>query len=75
MVKTADGRVVIAETKGQEELDVPPKMARLKQWCEDINTAQSDTTYDFVFVHDESFERYNPKSFAELIAGFREYRQ
>ena len=58
-----------------EDLDVPLKTARLKQWCEDINRTQSDVTYDFVFVDQESFEKYNPKSFTELAANFRQYKE
>ena len=37
LVKLSDKRIVIVETKGQEDLDVPLKMQRLRQWCEDIN--------------------------------------
>ena len=36
MVKVSDKEVFFAETKGQEDLDVPLKMRRLQQWCEDI---------------------------------------
>jgi len=39
-VKVSDKEIFIVETKGREDLDVPLKMARLKQWCEDINRAQ-----------------------------------
>ncbi len=74
LVKMADGRVVIAETKGQEDLDVPPKMARLKQWCEDINRVQPANEYDFVFVDNQSFGKYHPKSFRELLESFREHK-
>lgn len=73
-VKLADGRVVIAETKGQEDLDVPHKMARLKQWCEDINSVQDEIEYGFVFVDDEGFRKYQPRKFGEVLEGFREYR-
>jgi type III restriction enzyme len=55
-------------------LDVPLKMRRLRQWCEDINRVQSDVKYDFVYVDMESFERYKPGSFRELIRSFREYK-
>lgn len=75
LVKTDEKSVVIVETKGQEDLDVPPKMARLKQWCEDINRVQSDVSYDFVFVDEESFKKYTPKSFADLAANFRQYKE
>ncbi len=74
LVKLADKRVVIVEIKGLEDLDVPLKMERLRQWCEDINRVQSDVTYEFVYVDQESFEKYSPKSFKQLIDGFLEYK-
>ena len=74
MVKLSDKRIVIVETKGQEDLDVPLKMARLRQWCEDINRVQTDVEYDFVYVDEESFEKYKPTSFRQLLDGFREYK-
>jgi type III restriction enzyme len=74
LIKLSDKRIVIAETKGQEDLDVPLKMRRLCQWCEDINRVQSNVTYDFVYVDEESFEKYNPKTCRQLIDGFRDYK-
>lgn len=74
MVKLADKRVYIVETKGQVDLDVPRKMARLKQWCEDINRIQAKVKYDFVYVDQESFEKYKPTSFRQLAESFDEYR-
>lgn len=74
LVKLTDGRLVIVETKGQEDLDVPHKIQRLRQWCEDVNAMQSDVKYDFVFVDQESFEKYAPKSFDDLLSGFHEYK-
>ncbi|RLD03700.1 MAG: type III restriction endonuclease subunit R [Chloroflexi bacterium] len=74
IVKQSKIKVVIIETKGQEDLDVPLKMARLRQWCEDINNAQSKVNYDYIFVDQESYERYKPKSFKQLLDGFREYK-
>ncbi len=74
LVKLSARRIVIVETKGQEDLDVPLKMQRLRQWCEDINRVQSDVKYDFVYVDEESFEEYKPTSFRQLVDGFREYK-
>ena len=74
LVKLSDNRIVVVETKGQEDLDVPPKMERLRQWCEDINRIQTDVVYDFVFVDEGSFDRYRPKSFKQLLDGFTEYK-
>jgi type III restriction enzyme len=74
MVKLSDNRIVIVETKGQEDLDVPLKLARLRQWCEDINRVQKDVEYDFVYVDEESFEKFKPSSFRDLQEGFKEYK-
>jgi len=75
LVKLSDGRVFIAETKGLEDVDVPLKMQRLRQWCADINRVQTDVQYDFVFVDQESFERYKPTLFQQLVDGFSEYKE
>jgi type III restriction enzyme len=74
MVKLSNKRMVIAETKGQEDLDVPLKMARLREWCEDINRVQTDVKYDFVYVDEESFEKYKPTSFRQVLEAFKEYK-
>ena len=74
LVKLSNKRIVIAETKGQEDLDVPLKMARLRQWCEDINRVQRDVKYDFVYVDEEGFETFKPTSFRDLMNGFRAYK-
>jgi len=74
LVKLSDRRIVIVETKGQEDLDVPLKTARLQQWCEDVNRVQMDVEYDFVYVDQESFDKFAPKTFDALLAGFREYK-
>jgi len=75
LVKVSDKEICIVETKGQEDLDVPLKIRRLRQWCEDINQAQADVKYDFVYVDEESFEKYKPASFRELIGSFTEYKE
>lgn len=74
MVKLSDKRIVIVETKGQEDSDVPLKLARLRQWCEDINRVQTDVEYDFVYMDEESFEKYTPTSFRQLLEAFKEYK-
>jgi type III restriction enzyme len=75
IIKRSDKEHYIIETKGQEDLDVPLKMERLKQWCIDLNKAQSTVNYDYVFVDEESFKKYKLKSFGELLASFREYKE
>jgi type III restriction enzyme len=78
IVRTTDGAVWIVETKGREELDVPQKMARLRQWCADAteaSKAEEGTRYGFVYVDQERFERHRPTSFAGLTHAFREYQE
>ncbi len=74
LVKTGHGMIVIVETKGQEDLDVPLKMARLRTWCEDINRVQTDTRFDYVFVDEEDFKRYQPKTVGDLLRSFMKYK-
>lgn len=63
IVKKSEKEIYIVETKGQEELDVPLKMERLKQWCADINKAQSAVRFDYV-----------PKTLESLVTSLREYK-
>ena len=74
IVKKSDKEIFIIETKGQEDLDVPLKMNRLKQWCEDINKSQKETIFDYVFVDEESFHNYSPSSFEQLVNTFGGYK-
>ena len=75
IVKLKDDRVVVVETKGLSDLNVPLKMARLRQWCEDVNQAQSEVVYDFAFVDEEGFKQYAPQSFADILSGFTQYKE
>lgn len=78
IVRTSDGAVWIIETKGREELDLPQKMARLRQWCADATEAsegEGGIRYGFVYVDQESFEQHKPSSFTGLISTFREYQE
>jgi type III restriction enzyme len=80
IVRTTDGLIWIIETKGREELDLPQKMARLKQWCADATAAEAaegglpGQRYDFLFVDQSSFDKHMPKNFAALAASFKEYK-
>lgn len=75
LVRATDGAVCIVETKGREELDLPRKMARLRQWCADVNRAQSAVGYDFAYVDQPAFERYRPASLHALVNGFTAYKE
>ena len=79
IVRTVDGTIWIAETKGREELDLPQKMARLRQWCQDATSASEadggSTIYRFVYVDQAGFEQHKPSSFAGLVSSFRDYQE
>jgi len=74
IVKTDEKHIYIVETKGLEDLDTPLKMARLKQWCGDINDSQKKTIFDYIFVDEEGFNKYKPDSFSDLLSNFRKYK-
>lgn len=75
IVRLPDERIVIVETKGRVDVDVPQKMERLRLWCEDINEILKESRFDFAYVDEESFDRYNPKTFQQVMDGFREYKE
>ncbi|MFA4987249.1 MAG: DEAD/DEAH box helicase family protein [Candidatus Brocadiia bacterium] len=75
IVRTADKVIWLVETKGRQELDLPQKMARLKQYCDDATAAEENSQrYDFLFVDQLGFEKHAPKTFAALAASFTEYK-
>ncbi|HET7313608.1 DEAD/DEAH box helicase [Salinisphaera sp.] len=77
IVRTVEGTVFIIETKGREEIDLPQKMARLRQWCADAtqaSLANGGPEYRFVYVDQAGFERNPPKDMAGLVASFREFQ-
>jgi type III restriction enzyme len=71
MAGTHDGTVWIVETKGCKELDLPKKLARLKQYGAAATAAEEHgPRYDFVVVDQTSFEKHQPNNFAALAASF-----
>jgi type III restriction enzyme len=75
IVRTSDGKIWIVETKGRVEIDLPQKMARLKQWCSDATAAEDNgQEYDFIFVDQTGFEKHAPKTFAALASSFTDYK-
>ena len=74
IVKTSERQYWIVETKGQQDLDVPLKMERLKQWCHDINATQHKAHFDYVFVDEEGFNKYRTDSFTDLVKMFGKYK-
>jgi type III restriction enzyme len=69
VVKISDREVCIVETKGREDLDDILKIERLKQWCDDVNKRQDKIKYSMLYVKQEDYEKFNPQSFGDLVAG------
>ena len=74
VIKKSSRERFFVETKGLEDKDVPLKMERLKRWCEDINGKNLGFTFDFVFVDEDGFRKYKPKTFGDLISSFRRFK-
>ncbi|PAW76982.1 MAG: type III restriction endonuclease subunit R [Verrucomicrobia bacterium Tous-C9LFEB] len=77
IVRTSDDKIWIVETKGREEIDLPQKMSRLKQWCADATSAsvtEDGVVYGFVYVDEEGFDKFKPKTFTSLAASFTEFQ-
>lgn len=70
IVKVNSKDVYIVETKGQADLDVPLKLERLIQWCDDINKEQNKNKYRWLYIEQDKFNKYNPTSFSVLIKTF-----
>ena len=78
IVRTVSGEVFIIETKGREEIDLPQKMGRMKEWCADATPASraiSGPAYRHMFVDQEGFEKHTPRDFAGLAKTFREFQE
>ncbi len=74
LVKRTDKEAFVIETKGREDLNDPLKLSRLKQWCKDINNQGFSTKWSFIFVDEESFKKYRPSNFQNLIESFTKYQ-
>jgi type III restriction enzyme len=70
VVKVAGGEIWLVETKGREDLNDPGKWERLQQWCSDASRLDSGRQYRALFVREEEWERYKPKSFRDAAAVF-----
>jgi len=68
-VKQNENTICIAETKGRQDLDDVRKIERLKSWCEDVNSLQSDLKYIPLFVKQEKWEQYKKDitKFADIV--------
>lgn len=75
LVKSSTKEIYIIETKGAEDLDDKLKIERLKSWCVDINKAQNKVKFDFVYVDQQSFEKYKPQTLKELVIAFQEHKE
>ena len=66
-----DGRGNLAGgDQGRKNLNDPGKWDRLHQWCNDASRLDLGQQYRALFVREEDWERYKPKSFRDAVAVF-----
>jgi type III restriction enzyme len=70
LVKATEKEIYVVETKGREDLDDPLKLERLKQWCADVNKSQKEIRFQCLYVRQEEYEKYQPRSFTDLKTNF-----
>ena len=68
--KLSNKEICIVETKGREDLDDIEKIQRLMRWCEDINAIQNKVHYRCLYIKQEAFQKYTPRSFNDLINSY-----
>ena len=68
IVKVGD-KYVIAETKGEEDVDVEFKDKRAIMWCEDAERVTGDK-WAYIRVNEEEFYKYHFDSFEKMIQFF-----
>jgi len=61
---------MIIETKGREDVDVAHKDRRIGLWCEDATNLMG-STWSFMRVDQEDFEKYRFKSIKEIVSALR----
>ncbi|MBI4235395.1 DEAD/DEAH box helicase family protein [Candidatus Peregrinibacteria bacterium] len=73
VVKVSTKEIYIIETKGREDLDDVEKIARLRQWCDDVNKVQKEKVYKMLYVKQEAWEKLErkPGSFQEVVNLFK----
>ena len=84
VVKSSENINYIIETKGRVDIKDPLKLNGLKQWCSDVNKCNPETSYDFVFVDQEKFDKLSGlkskkdnvlATFRDLVKTFTEYKE
>lgn len=70
-VKVDNKTIYIIETKGREDLDDIEKIKRLEQWCKDATERQKKIVYKMLYVKQETWEKYKPSNFKQLIETFK----
>jgi type III restriction enzyme len=70
IVKETEADLWVVETKGREDLEDPLKWERLCQWCVDASAKDRERHFRPLFVRQEKWEQYRPKTFKQFCAAF-----
>ena len=71
IVKETQTAIWIIEAKGREDLDDPRKWERLKQWCVDATLRDPHRRFHPLFVRQEDWDKYSPRTFKAMCDTFR----
>ncbi|MDR2457577.1 MAG: DEAD/DEAH box helicase family protein [Clostridiales Family XIII bacterium] len=76
IVKVNKELVYIIETKGFVDEDVPFQLERLKNWCLDVNNIQKKIKFDFLYIDEDNFRKYESRfqKFSDFYDLFTEYK-
>ena len=66
LVRDADGKRWVIETKGRMDDNDKLKFERLHQWCDDVNRHGEGGDFGCLLVMEKSFREYTPKDFRGL---------
>ncbi|MBI4517930.1 MAG: DEAD/DEAH box helicase family protein [Deltaproteobacteria bacterium] len=70
VVKETETDVWVIETKGREDIEDPRKWERLGQWCVDATAKEQARRFRPLFVRQEQWEQYRPKTFKAVCSAF-----
>jgi type III restriction enzyme len=70
IVKETDAKVWIIETKGRTDTKDPLKWERLCQWCADASAKDGGRTYQALFVPEEKWHAFKPRTFRQMTEVF-----
>ena len=64
LIRTTDGKYILAETKGRVDRDVPGKARAAVEWCKAASAAGAD--WEYLYIPQASFEQFAGEGIKDL---------